>query len=141
MLVKRSSSEKNALGIAVNLHSQVIDYLAMLILVCISGNTFFNFNGKVRTVLVVTFLAFLVLLLLRGELKFSIRFSILIAVFGFLFLFQWHSFSFFPVKTIGGFYIKIIIGYFACCLIRNFPVKYVNTLFWICAISLFFFFY
>jgi hypothetical protein len=61
---------------------------------------------------------------------------LIVSLFGLILLAQCISFSFYPIRTICGFYTRFFIGYAIVRMVRNFPLAYVRTMFYLAIISL-----
>jgi len=116
-----------------------IEYLIVILLVCLSGNQAFTAEDRSDQVVIGMFIVLAILLLMR---KRSVL-TVTCVTAGFLFLtillVQSVSFSFLPFVTIAGFMIRLFIGYGAVSLVENFPRVYINVLFYTCIVSLFFY--
>lgn len=116
-----------------------VEYLAVTLLVCISGNYIFTLNGHPRKVLLIVASLLGILLLAYRTSFISSRLFFISISFASILIIQSIIFSFFPTITIAGFFIRIFIGYAVFHLVRDFPRIYVNVLCCIVVISLFFY--
>ncbi len=117
-----------------------IDYAMVTLLVCISGNNLLSSITNIRILLISTLLSFCGVLCLRQVFCVSKRLIVVMVGFGILFLFHWYQFNFLPIQTICGFYVKLLIAFIGCCIIKDFCRKLIDVFFCICIVSLIFFF-
>ena len=116
-----------------------VEYLVVTLLVCISGNYSFNFCGHPRTVLLIVASFFGALLLIYRTPFLTGRFCFAFVSFAGILAAQSIVFSFFPIVTIAGFFVRMFIGLAAFHLVRNSPRVYVNVLCGIVILSLCFY--
>jgi hypothetical protein len=111
-----------------------LDYLVMLLLIYISGNQVFCMEGRQERLLILVCCLFGVLFLMYHR-NLSSRFVITALAFCAILALQCITFNFLPLITIAGFFTRLLIGYTAVCLVRNFTLAYVNIMFYICVLS------
>ena len=110
----------------------------VLLLLCFSGNPAV-FYQETADLLYVGFVLFLTAILLYRRQRVVIpRFAILTGLFAVILLIQCVSFSFFPVITIAGFFVRLFIGYAVIRIVRDFPYVYVRAMVLLAIISLLF---
>jgi hypothetical protein len=112
-----------------------IQYLIVILLVCLSGNEVIS-----KDEFLVSFFIFLLILYLTHK-KSPLALSDLSVIFLFLMILaaQALSFNFFPLVTNAGFIIRLFIGFAAVRLVNNFPHIYINVMYPICIVSLCFY--
>jgi hypothetical protein len=114
------------------------DYLITFLLVNLSGNS--ALYVRYPDIIIVASLAFfLILLIARGQRLFTPWFMLISSSFVAILLIQSVMFSFFPIVTIIGFLVRLTIGYAAVRLVKDFPLCYVNVLFYTGLLSLCFY--
>jgi len=104
-----------------------------------SGNPAFMGETRLEYYTVLTSGFFLILLLLRGKALPTLRFIAVMFVLSSLFVLQCMTFDFWPFHTMTGFFLRVFIGYAAVRLVRDFPKKYVDIMYYTCLISFVFY--
>ncbi len=118
--------------------SDWVDYLIVTILLFMSGNPAFMGEIRLEFFTILTSGFFLILLLLRGKALFTPRFIVVIFILSSLFVLQCMTFDFWRAHAMYGILLRVFIGYAAVRLVRDFPRKYVNVMYYTCLISFFF---
>jgi len=114
------------------------DSLLVLALVCVSGNMVFSATGRDAFTLPV--LALIVgLMMLAQSSKIHKRFVYVVIAFCVVFAGQTLSFSYLPIVTISGFFIRLFIAYSILRLVENFPKAYVQVMVCVSLLSLAFY--
>lgn len=113
-----------------------VTLLLVYFLLCVSGNPAVNNIVNMEIVLVVFAIALTVLLVLNKENLFNRRFFNITGIFSVIFLFQIIIFSFLPYFTIAGFYVRLFIGFAVIRLVKNFPLVYIQVMFYLAIVSL-----
>lgn len=118
--------------------SKATDFALVLLLLCLSGNMLFIAQDRLAYSLLPSAALLFILLIIRGR-RFTKRF--LAVSIGFLVVFAGQAaiFSFLPVETIGGFFIKLFIAYAVLRLVDDFPRTYVYAMAVIALLSFIFY--
>ena len=116
-----------------------LDYIIVLILLCVSGNMGFISGRRAEYVLAAFASLLAILLFMQKRRPFTQRFFLLFFLFTSILFIQSFSFSFFPVITIFGFLTRLFIGYAAFRMVNEFPRVYIDVLFYTCLLSLCFY--
>lgn len=110
----------------------------VLFLLCFSGNPAVS-HQNVIDILYSGFAVFLAVLMFYKQRKVvTPDLMIVTGLFGTILLLQSISFSFLPVITIAGFFIRLFIGYAVIRLVGGFPYVYVQAMVGLAVMSLFF---
>lgn len=116
-----------------------LDYLIVTILLFMSGNPAFMGELRMEIYTILTAGLFLVLFFTRKEhLLITSRFTVVMFILSAILVIQCITFDFWPFHTMLGFLLRLFIGYAAVRLVKEFPRKYVNVMFYTCLVSLFF---
>lgn len=115
-----------------------LDYIIVTILLWMSGNPVFMGETRLEFYTILTSGFFLILLLLRGKVLFTARFIAVIFILSSLFVLQCMTFDFWRAHAMYGILLRVFIGYAAVRLVRDFPRKYINVMYYTCLISFFF---
>jgi hypothetical protein len=107
---------------------KLTDYLAVLLLICLSGNPVLSAGGHREVILLASAYGLTLILLQRQCWVITHRDLLVFLVFLSILLMQALSFSFLPIKTILGFLTRLYIGYAVVCLVGGFPATYVNVM-------------
>jgi hypothetical protein len=120
-----------------------IQYLIVILLVCLSGNQPFTGgsmgNALGQQLLIAFFIFLLVLYLTRKKSPLALSDVSVIFLFLMILAVQALFFNFFPLLTIAGFIIRLFVGFAAVRLVNNFPRIYINVMYVICIVSLCFY--
>jgi len=104
-----------------------------------SGNPAFMGETRLEFYTILTSGFFFILLLLRGKALFTARFIAVIFILSSLFVLQCMTFDFWRAHAMLGLLLRVFIGYAAVRLVRDFPKKYVNVMYYTCLISFIFY--
>ena len=115
-----------------------LDYVIIAVLVFMSGTPAVMGEVRAEIFMIVTSLFFLTVFLLRKDPLFTSRFMVVVSVLSVILIIQCITFHFWPFHTMLGFMLRVFIGYAAVRLVREFPKRYVQFMFWLCLISFFF---
>ena len=98
-----------------------LQYVAMSLLVGMSGNKMLFLHGYPRTAIFIVASIFGMLLLLQDGNRVSRRFETSCLCFLVIFVLQAFSFLFLPVNKVSGFFLRLFIAYSVCRIVRDFP--------------------
>jgi len=115
-----------------------IDYLVIIILLFMSGNSAFMGGVRQEVYTIIASSLFFILLIVQRKFLPTSRFVIVLLIFCSILVIQCITFDYWPFHTMLGFLLRLFIGYAAVRLVKEFPRKYVDVLFYTCLISLFF---
>lgn len=115
-----------------------IDYLVITILLFMSGNPAFMGEVRMEVYTIITSGLFLIMLVVRRNCLPTSRLVIVLSICCSILVIQCITFDYWPFHTMIGFLLRLFIGYAAVRLVKEFPRKYVNVMFYTCLISLFF---
>lgn len=116
-----------------------LQYIVMSLLTLASGNKMFWLHGHPRTAIFIIAAIFGMLLWRQDGNQVSKRFGTACLCFLGIFVLQAFFFLFFPIITIGGFFVRMFMVYAVCRIVRDFTRVYINVLFWLGIVSLCFF--
>ena len=117
----------------------VMDVFLVFLILCLSGNRAFIAPDRFEFVMLLSAFFLLSMFVFRGRRPLT-RTFLLVSV-GFLLVFGGHvyHFGFFPVTTVGGFYIKLFVAFAVISLVNDFLKTYVYAMFFISLISFVFY--
>jgi len=115
-----------------------IDYLVIIILLFMSGNPAFMGGVRQEVYTIIASSLFFIILVVQRKFLPTTRFVIVLLIFCSILVIQCITFDSWPFHTMLGFLLRLFIGYAAVRLVKEFPRKYVDVLFYTCLISLFF---
>jgi hypothetical protein len=116
-----------------------LNYLLVLLLTCVSGNSAFDAVGRQRAVLIGFCCLLAAMLGWYRKILPTPTFLKAVAVFSIILIFQGISFGFFPTVTVIGLFIRMFIAYAVLRLVSDFPRVFVRVLFHISIISMLFY--
>lgn len=115
-----------------------IDYLVIIILLFMSGNPALMGEVRWEVYTIITSSLFIIILIVQRKFLPTSRFVIVLLILCSILVIQCITFDYWPFHTMIGFLLRLFIGYAAVRLVKEFPQKYVNVMFYTCLISLFF---
>ena len=117
------------------------DFILVAILILISGNPYFS-NRPYSDYIYLSFGVLLALYsFIRNHIIINKLFTIISILFFSIILIQFIDFQFFPLRTIAGLYVRLFIGFVIVYSVINFPLTFVNVMFYIAIMGLFFHFF
>lgn len=115
------------------------NYLLVLLLVCISGNSSFDAVDRQEVILVTVCCLLAVLLVWLRKTIPTVTLLVIIPVFSAILAVQGVTFKFFPLVTITGVFLRLFVGYAVLRLVDEFPRLYVKILFHLSVVGLCFY--
>ena len=119
--------------------SPLKNVVLVLMVLIYSGNPAPGRMLPIEPQLVLVALLLVSLLMRRRSRIFTSDFVVIAGIFAIILLVQCIDFSFYPVVTIVGFFIRLVIGYTLARLVDDFPHAFVRAMVWIALLSFVFY--